>query len=459
MKAPRPRSHRRLLALLFLACHVALRAAASTNRPPNILFLLADDLGYGDLTCFGAKDIRTPHLDALARGGVRFTQAYSNGPECTPARTAILTGRHPQRAGGMECPIGTGNVGRYDEAIRLREQHDLGLPPRFATLAPGLKAAGYRTAIFGKWHMGYEPKFNPLDQGFDRFFGILGGNVDHYRHRELSDLSVLFRDREAVQRPGYMTDLLREESLAFLREQSAGTPPFFLFLSFTAPHFPFQPPRRADAPMPTAEQWTKGTREHYAAMVESLDAAVGAVLAALQERGLEEHTLIVFASDNGAMPPGSNGEFRDFKETLFEGGIRSPVIARWPGQLPAGRVDARAWTLMDLTASFLHIARARPPAGLTLDGHPVLVDVMAGRATPPRDFFWRARRGERTWRAVRSGTMKFVSRQDAAQFEEWLFDLAADPREQTNVLATQPQIATRLRARLADWENDVRPER
>lgn len=423
--------------------------------------MLADDLGYGDLASFGARDVRTPQIDSLARDGVRFTRAYANGPECTPARTAILTGRHPQRAGGMECPIGTGNVGRYDEAIRLRQRNELGLPSTMAVLAPGLKAAGYATAVIGKWHMGYDPKFSPLDQGFDRFVGILGGNVDYYHHRELSELPVFYRDREPLVRDGYMTDILRDEAVRFIGEQATGANrrPFFLYLSFTAPHFPFQPPHRPGDPMPTAEQWLQGTRANYVAMIENLDTAVGDVLAALRSHGLEQNTLVVFASDHGAMLPGSNAPWRDFKETLFEGGIRTPVLARWPGRLPAQRVDDRPWTLMDLTASFLHVAGGKPPAGRTLDGHPVLADVIENRETPPRDFFWRARRGDRTWRAVLSDTKKLVVRQDGDQRLEWLFNLAADPGEQNDLLAAESALAGRLRGLLAAWEQDVRPER
>jgi N-acetylgalactosamine-6-sulfatase len=432
--------------------------AQPSGEAPNIVFMLADDLGYADLASFGATDVRTPHIDSLGRDGVRFTNAYANGAECTPSRTAILTGRFPQRAGGMECPIGTGNVGRYDEAIRLRERNDLGLPPEMAVLAPGLKSAGYATAVIGKWHMGYEPKFNPLDQGFDRFFGILGGNVDFYRHRELSALPVLLRDRRPVQAEGYMTDLLRDESLAFIREQRAGLP-FFLFLSFTAPHFPFQPPGRPHDPMPTAEQWMKGTRQDYVAMIENMDIAVGAVLEALKARGFDRNTLVVFTSDHCAMLPGSNAPWRDYKETLFEGGIRTPVLARWPARLPANRVDHRVWTLMDLTASFLHFSGGRVPAGVTLDGVPVLADVAEGRPTAARDFFWRARRGERTWRAVRSGAMKLVSREDAGRREEWLFDLDRDPQEKIDLKPERPEAVQRLRDRLVTWEREVRAER
>jgi N-acetylgalactosamine-6-sulfatase len=425
---------------------------------PNIVFMLADDLGYGDLPSFGATDVRAPHLDRLAKEGIRFTQAYANGPECTPSRTAILTGRHPQRPGGLECPVGTGNVGRYDDAIRLRDQNDLGLPPQMAVLAPALKQVGYATALIGKWHLGYEPKFNPLDQGFDRFFGILGGNVDYFRHIELSDLPVFMEGRAPVSRTGYMTDLFRDEAVGFIRQQNPQRP-FFLFLSFTAPHFPFQPPGAADEPMPTAEQWTKGTRENYVAMIENMDDAVGAVMTALREAGVEDNTLVVFASDHGAMPPGSNGQLRDFKETLFEGGIRTPVLARWPGKLNPGTVETRPWMLMDLTASFLHFANTSPPDGRPLDGHPVLADVVAGKASPARDFFWRARRGDRTWRAVRSGPWKWIGREDAGEKEEWLFQLEQDPSETTDEKAAHPAAVERLKKLVKTWEDEVRPER
>lgn len=429
-----------------------------TARQPNIVFMLADDLGYGDLPSFGATDVSTPHLDRLGKEGVRFTQAYANGPECTPSRTSILTGRHPQRPGGLECPVGTGNVGRYDDAIRLRAQNDLGLPPRMAVLAPGLKQAGYATALIGKWHLGYEPRFNPLNQGFDRFFGILGGNVDYFRHIELSDLPVFIEGRDPVNREGYMTDLFRDEAVSFIRQQPSDRP-FFLFLSFTAPHFPFQPPGAADEPMPTAEQWTKGTRKDYVAMIENMDEAVGAVMTAVRAAGADDNTLIVFASDHGAMAPGSNAPYRDFKETLFEGGIRTPVLARWPGQMAAGTVEDRPWTLMDLTASFLQLAKATPPDGQPLDGHPVLVDVIEGNASPARDFFWRARRGDRTWRAVRSGEWKWIGREDAGEQEEWLFHLDNDPTETTDAKAAQPGEVARLKGLVKTWENEVRPVR
>ena len=233
----------RLLFLFFpLLCFPLFSPAA-----PNIVFILADDMGYADLDCFNAPDTKTPHIDQLAADGVRFLNTYAMGPECTPSRTSILTGRYPQRVGGMECAIGTGNVGRYDDAIRLAEKHELGLPADMAVLAPALKTAGYTNAIFGKWHLGYDDHFSPLDQGFDEFAGFLGGNVDYYQHTELSDIDAFVRGRLPVEREGYLTDLITEDALNFLNERAKQPDkPFFLYLPHAAPHFPFRSRKTTD---------------------------------------------------------------------------------------------------------------------------------------------------------------------------------------------------------------------
>ncbi|MEO0448375.1 MAG: sulfatase-like hydrolase/transferase, partial [Verrucomicrobiota bacterium] len=317
---------------LFPVSLCLLVTLASTSlaqaSPPNILFFLADDLGSGDIACYGAPDVHSPHLDRLAAEGVRFLHAYANGPECTPSRTGILTGRYPQRVGGLECAIGTGNVGRYDHAILLAEKKELGLPPEEARLAPILKKRGYRNGVFGKWHLGYEAHFHPFRQGFDAFTGFLGGNVEYFRHFELSPLPVYLEGETPVERDGYLTHLITEDALTFLENhhQNASDAPFFLFVTHAAPHFPFQAPGDETKPVPTAENWTQGDRSTYAAMIEDMDQDIGKLLAKIEEQGLTQNTLVIFASDHGAMLPGSNAPWRDFKGTLFEGGIRVPLL-------------------------------------------------------------------------------------------------------------------------------------
>ncbi|MAS94721.1 MAG: N-acetylgalactosamine-6-sulfatase [Verrucomicrobiales bacterium] len=455
-----PKSLARLTAIAL----ASLPLFASADDRPNIIFILADDMGYADVSCYGAPDVKTPHIDKLAADGVRFTNIYAMGPECTPSRTAFLTGRYPQRVGGLECAIGTGNVGRYDDAIRLAENDDLGLPADYAVTAPALQKAGYYNAIFGKWHLGYEPKFSPLDQGFEEFIGFLGGNVDYFRHKELSDIEVYLSGREPIQEEGYTTDLITEDALQLI-EKRAKSPeaPFFLYLPHAAPHFPFQAPGDDDGGLPSAENWTKGTRETYIEMLESLDNSVGKVVESLEENGLTENTLIVFASDHGAMPPGLNDPWRDFKGTLFEGGIRVPMIARWPAKLPSGKTCEQVGTLMDLSHSFLTVAGAEIPSD-GLDGDDLLAHVIETSPEYSRELHWRSKRGDKTWWAVRDGNYKYVRKTEGGETEEWMFDLATDPGEQNSLLDGTPQettrgLADRLRALNLEWEERVAPSR
>lgn len=442
----------------LLAGVIGLAVSGRADDRPNILLILADDLGYGDIASYGAPDVKTPNLDRLAAEGVRFTQFYGGGPECTPSRTALLTGRYPERVGGMECAIGIGNAGRYDHAINLAKAHDLGLPPSEAMLAPALQRAGYENAIVGKWHLGYEPRFSPLDQGFDRFWGYLGGFVDYFTHRELSEVHALYRNREPVRAEGYMTRLITDEAVGFVRQRRDR--PFFLYAAYGAPHFPFQAPGDAHKKPPaTWPEIYAGSRATYVAMIEALDAEIGRLLAALEESGGARNTIVIFTSDHGAMAPGRNLPYSKGKTTLFEGGLRAPAIVRWPGRLRPGSVSNQPAWMMDLTASLLQAAGAAPADGRPLDGMDILTHVRSGARDHDRTFYWRFRRENATWWGVRDGRMKYIRLLDAAAASEWLFDLRADPAELHNLDSQETETAGRLRHLLTRWEEAVQTTR
>lgn len=452
------------LVTLVASTHLAIAADKAPAPAPSIIFFLADDLGWGDVGCYGAKTIRTPHIDRLAAEGARLTQCYSNGPECSPTRTAFLTGRYQQRVGGLECAIGIGGVGRYDDAIRLAERHELGLPPTETSIARQLKDAGYATAIVGKWHLGYEDKFSPNRHGFDHALYALGGGMDYFHHVEDPPRyePVLRLNGAPVTRPGYFTDIIADECIRWIRGRD-GAQPLFLFVPFTAPHSPYQAPGEA-GPEPLAvdsARWKQGTAppEVYAAMIENMDAAIGRVLDALASTPCGRNALVVFASDNGGTKSSLPSGLRDQKGTTFEGGIRVPCIARWPGAIPKGTTYPHPALLFDLTASFARIAGASASPGRPFDGIDILQSVAAGAPPQNRPLFWRGRRGEHTWRAARDGDLKYVSRSDGPETEEFLFDIPRDIGESRNLLGDRPGDAQRLKALLRTWEDEVRPAR
>jgi arylsulfatase A-like enzyme len=422
---------------------------------PNILLIMADDLGYGDAGCYGCPDIRTPNIDRIAAEGVRFTSFYANAPECTPTRAALLTGRYPQRVGGLECAIGVGNVGRYDDAIRLRETHDLGLPASETSIARLLRSAGYATALCGKWHLGYEPEFSPSHHGFDHWFGPIGGAVDYFHHCEPTGEPGLRLNGRPVERRGYLTDLITQDAVDFLRPKRRR--PFFLYVAYTAPHTPYQGPDD-EWPEPVPEDaYNKGSRATYKTMVERMDEGIGTILDALEESGLAQDTLVIFMSDNGATRVGRNEPFSGNKGNLFEGGIRVPCVASWPGVLPQGVVSDQPCMTMDFSQSIVRAAGVQPPR--PFDGLDILGLAETGAPVQSRTLFWRGRRAQWTRKAVRDGTMKYISLANADSVQEYLFDLDADPGEKNNLLSERPEEARRLRQLLQEWENEVRSAR
>ncbi len=445
--------------LAVCPCLVVCGSAAADAPRPNFLFILADDLGYGDLECYGRGDIRTPRLNQLARDGVRFTAHYANGAECTPTRTAFLTGRYQQRVGGLECAIGTGNVGRYDDAIRLRETNDLGLPITERTIVRLLKDAGYRTAISGKWHLGYEPKFAPHRHGFDVSFYCIGGGMDYFYYLDTVAGYNLFQDGQPIHREGYFTDLLTDQAIRFLDNQSADQP-FFLYVPYTAPHSPFQGPRdRCDNPLPLdSPLWNQGQAppDVYVAMIEHMDRRIGDLLDALQRRNLAANTVVIFASDNGGTASARNLPFSGIKGTTREGGIRVPAIVRWPGKIPQGIVSDQPCLTFDFTCSMAALAGVQPSPDRPFDGIDILRCVFQRQPPPPRTLFWRKPRGDTIWHGARDGNWKYVGQQKGDKFTSYLFNLADDPAEQHDLRHTHPDRFAQLQNEYRQWEQMVR---
>jgi N-acetylgalactosamine-6-sulfatase len=414
---------------------------------------MADDLGSGDLSSYGCPDIRTPHIDSIGGRGVRFTRCYANAPECTPTRTALLTGRYPQRVGGLECAIGVGNVGRYDEAVWLQKRDELGLPPSETSLARMLKTAGYDTCCSGKWHLGYLDKFSAYRHGFDEHFGILGGNADYFTHTEDDGSNVLVHNGRRTTRSGYLTDLIAEHAIGWLARPRRN--PFFLYVPFTAPHAPLQ--SRDDRPGAGRGENNRSpeARATYGKMVERMDHQVGAILAQLNRMGAASNTIVIFKSDNGGYATSRNSPLRGGKSQLWEGGIRIPCLIRWSGRIGEGWSTSQVALSMDLTATILAAAGVRPQAGRALDGVNLL-PVLDRESRPfPRTVFWRYKRLENRRWAVLDGDMKYVRDNHV----EALHDVAADESEARNLIDAEPAIADRLRTKLAAWEREVRSPR
>lgn len=426
--------------LQSLAAPALLRAAAR----PNILLLFADDLGYGDLACYGCPDIRTPNLDKFATEGVRFTRFYSNAPECTPSRTALLTGRYQQRVGGLECAIGLGGVGRYDEAEWLASKSELGLPTSETTIASELARAGYDTAISGKWHLGYQDKFSPMRHGFQDAYYVLGGAVDYVTHAETDGRQVFLDNGRPVSDKGYLTDLFADRAIAWMKNRSA-VKPWFMYLPFTAPHNPFQAP--GDGPVDEAN-WNKGSRETYARMVEHMDRRIGDILAQTARMPGASNTIVIFLSDNGGPQRARNAPFRGFKSSLFEGGIRVPCILRWEDKVKPG-VSSQMACNMDLTASLLAAVGVKPAK--RGDGIDIMPLLSARNRPAPRTLFWRYKRGEARRRAVCEGDLKYID--DSGKIH--LYDLGADLGETRNLASERPADVGRLEKALSQWERDV----
>jgi len=421
---------------------LAARAPAQERAPdraadprPNVVVIVADDLGWGDLSCYGAKDVATPRLDALAAGGVRFTAGYATAPVCAPSRAALLSGRYAQRF-GFEFNQGQGES----------RAANFGLPADVPTLAERLRAAGYATGMVGKWHLGDQPGQRPTERGFDDFFGFLD-NASHDDPARRRDRFPILRGTETVKEKERLTTAFGRESAAFVERNAAR--PFFLHVAHAAVHAPIEPdPRVAPRVAAIADE----RRRDYANAVVSLDDAVGALLDALHANGLDERTLVLFVSDNGSVRLVSNAPWRGGKTQLFEGGVRVPFAMRWPGRVPAGGVEARRVSTLDIAATALAAAGVARAPEWALDGVDLLpflakgADGAAANGTEPHAaLFWRF--GSRF--AVRAGDWKLVA--PVPDSAAMLFDCAADPGERHDLAAAQPEKAKELRALWDEW--------
>jgi len=424
---------------------------ASAQRPPgnqgrpNVVLIITDDVGYGDIGSYGAPDIKTPNIDRLAKDGVRLTDFYA-APLCTPTRAALISGRYQQRV-RLERAIGS--VGPALEE---------GLPATGHSLPRLLKNNGYRTALIGKWHLGYKPEFGPNAHGFDYFFGFLSGFIDFYTHTRGGDgQSDLFENTTPVQEQGYMTDLITTRAIRFIEQQAAE--PFFLEVAYNAAHWPFQPPDHySKAPNNGAFQSpadaTPATRKDYAAMLERADAGVGQIVQKLDALGLTRNTLVIFTNDNGGEWLSRNAPLFHRKDTLWEGGIRVPAIFRWPGRLPSGKTSTQAGITMDLTASILAATNTSVPAEARPEGMNIL-PILEGRAPQvERTMFWRISIPTRQQRAVRRGDWKLLVDGD----DLLLYNLRTDIGERNDLAAQRPDLVAALRPLLSEWEKDVDAE-
>lgn len=412
----------------------AVRAADATKRP-NIVFILADDLGYADLSVYGQTDFSTPNLDRLAAQGVRFTQAYANSAVCSATRFGLITGRYQYRLrGGLEEPI-------------AGPSKTIGLPIQHPTLPSLLKKAGYRTALFGKWHLGYLPTFGPLKSGYDVFFGNYGGAIDYFTHKPGVGPDVpedLYEGEVPVHKVGYYTDLLADRAVEYIGGQD-GAQPFFLSLHFTAPHWPWEGPKdeAVSREIGNIFHYDGGNLATYGKMVTGLDAAVGRVLDSLQQKGLADDTIVIFTSDNGGERFSRTWPFSGQKTELLEGGIRVPAIVRWPRRLTAGQVTDQVAISMDWLPTLLAAAGSAPDPAYPPDGQDLL-PVLTGRRTPSeRTLFWRYKANAQ--RAVRSGNWKYLR----INGNEFLFDVTIDQRERANLAKRHPEVLQKLKA---DWE-------
>ena len=419
-------------------------ARAQSDRP-NVVLIITDDVGYGDIGSYGARDVKTPNIDSLAKTGTRLTDFYA-APSCSPTRAALISGRYQQRY-RIEVPLGAANGPAGDQ----------GLPATGRTLPQLLKNNGYRTALIGKWHLGYKKEFSPGAHGFDYFFGLKSGLIDYYQHTDSTGQHDLWENDQPAHVTGYSTDLFTERSVKFIEEN--GDRPFFLEVAYNAAHWPFQVPDRPSVAPNNArfvqpQDDPTSTRQDYIAILERADRGVGAILAALERRGLTRNTLVIYTQDNGGEWLSRNAPLFHRKQSIWEGGIRVPTLLKWPGHIPAGKTSSQVGIVMDLTATILAATNSPVPANARLEGMNLLPLLRENAQQVERTLFFRYTLPARRQRAVRQGDWKLLL--DGAN--SMLFNLKDDVGERNDLASQRSDIVRKLFPLIGKWEEDVDAE-
>ncbi|WP_428410261.1 sulfatase-like hydrolase/transferase [Hyphococcus sp.] len=421
------------------ASTTSLPAMAKLKGPPNFLFIMADDLGWADVGCYGRDDISTPNIDKLARQGMRFTDAYANSSVCSPTRLGLITGRYQYR-----LPLG------FEEPLGLHS--DKKLPEDTATMPELLAAVGYQTSLVGKWHLGTVDGSGPLQHGYQSFWGIRSGGVDYFRHSFIwgeDETRDLWDGDTPIEETGYLTDLLGARASEEILRMSANEAPFLLSLHFTAPHWPWEAPEDLEAAQKARSSldFEGGSMEIYRSMVESLDAAVGAVLKTLQKSGRADNTIVVFTSDNGGERFSKNWPFNGIKGELLEGGIRTPLIVRWPDRIKKASETAQTAISMDWLPTMLDAAGVEyDPSGF--DGVSLL-PVLTGGEAFQRKLFWRQQAHDQ--KAMREGPWKYLS----IGGNDYLFNIEDDPMERANKKTIETNRFARMQGEWATWNETM----
>ncbi len=425
----------------------------STLNRPNIVFIVADDLGYADLGCYGGRDAPhlpqgkvSPRIDTLAANGLLFTQGYANSPVCSPTRFALMTARYQYRLrGAAEEPINS----------KARGNDSLGLPPTHPTLPSLLQASGYHTALVGKWHLGYAPHFGPLKSGYDEFFGPMSGGVDYFTHCDSKGVHDLFEGYEETHAHGYLTDLFSQRSVGYVnrmaKQKDGQTKPFFLSLHYTAPHWPWETRDDTNKAVEISKNLFHldgGNVATYQRMIHHMDEGIGQLVDALTANGQLNNTLIVFTSDNGGERFSDSWPLVGGKMDLTEGGIRVPYVVHWPAAIAqggtAGTTSEQHCLTMDWSATMLAAAGVGAAADYPLDGASLL-PVLGASTTFERPLFWRM--NHRGQRAHRLGDWKYLM----VDGNEYLFNIRHDARERANLAHREPQRLVTMRRAWCDW--------